>query len=169
MCLLLSDKYYKLQAPILPRTYLFNCKSVTWIQYQLGVHAPCFLMCMPTISSLHIGQTMRELAAAAACAAPCSSRAMRDVRSSFSVDIGVLEVCELRDTELSEGDSKPGLRTDWTCLGGAGGCDGGARLLPDPRTRPPPRLLLADISGVCSYAASIAIFSACRLGTRCPS
>ena len=102
---------------------------------------------MPTISSLHIGQTMRLLAAAAACAEPCSSRAMREVRSSWSVDIGVLEVCDDSDTELSEGDNRPGVRTVcWMCLGVtvedvAG--DGGARPLPDPSTRPPPRLLRA--------------------------
>lgn len=95
----------------------------------------------PTISSLHIGQTSRELAAAAAWAEPCSSRATRDVRSSFSVDMGVLEVCELNDTELSEGDSRP------ICLGW-GGCGGGgaARPFPLPSTRPPPRLLRAAMA-----------------------
>jgi hypothetical protein len=65
-----------------------------------------------TISSLHIGQTIRELAAAAACAAdPFSSRAIRDARSSSPMDTGVLEVCELRDTEFSENDKFEGVRT----------------------------------------------------------
>lgn len=73
-----------------------------------------YCVCSPTISSLHIGQTRRELAAAAAWAEVWSSRATRDVRSSFSVDMGVLDVCELRDTELSEGDSSP------ICLGWGG-------------------------------------------------
>lgn len=90
-----------------------------------------------TISSPHIGQTILELAAAAACAVACSSRATRDVMSSFSVDIGVLEVCELSDIELSEGDRPPDARN---CgLFGTGG----ARFLPLPRTLPPPKLRLA--------------------------
>ena len=54
--------------------------------------------------------------------------------SSFSVDTGVLDVWLLRDTELSDGDNKPECRT------GALLCVGGARFLPLPRTRPPPRL-----------------------------
>ena len=90
-----------------------------------------------TISSLHMGHTILELAAAAAWAEACSSRATRDVRPSFSVDTGMLDACELRDTELSEGDSKPEF----------GVCDlftgGGARLLPVPSTLPPPKALLA--------------------------
>ena len=88
-----------------------------------------------TISSLHIGQTILELAAAAAWAVPCSSRATRAVMSSFSVDIGVLEVWELSDMELFEGDKTPDGRRSG--LFGTGG----ARFLPLPSTRPPPRLL----------------------------
>lgn len=88
-----------------------------------------------TISSLHIGQTILELAAAAAWAVPCSSRATRAVMSSFSVDIGVLEVWELSDMELFEGDKAPDGRRSG--LFGTGG----ARFLPLPSTRPPPRLL----------------------------
>jgi hypothetical protein len=92
---------------------------------------------MHTISSLHIGQTILELAAAAAWAVPCSSRATRAVMSSFSVDIGVLDVCELREIELFEGDNAP---EDRSCgLTGTGG----ARFLPLPSTLPPPKLLLA--------------------------
>lgn len=101
----------------------------------------CIASC-PTISSLHIGQTRRELAAAAAWAEPCSSRATRDVRSSFSVDMGVLDVCELNDTELSEGDSRP------ICLGWGGAVGGAARPLPLPSTRPPPRLRRAAMTGI---------------------
>jgi hypothetical protein len=57
--------------------------------------------------------------------------------SSFSVDIGVLEVWELREMELFEGDrALEGRRSG--LLG-----TGGARFLPLPRTRPPPRLLRA--------------------------
>lgn len=48
-------------------------------------------MYVHTISSLHIGHTILELAAAAAWAEPCSSRATLKVMSSFSVDIGVLD------------------------------------------------------------------------------
>ena len=57
--------------------------------------------------------------------------------SSFSVDIGVLEVCELRDIELLDGDRAPEGRS----CGLTG--TGGARFLPLPSTLPPPRLLLA--------------------------
>jgi len=60
--------------------------------------------------------------------------------SSFSVDIGVLEVCELSDIELLDGDRAPEGRS----CGLMG--TGGARFLPLPSTLPPPRLLLAAIS-----------------------
>lgn len=59
--------------------------------------------------------------------------------SSFSVDIGVLEVWELREIELFEGDKAPEGRRSG--LFGTGG----ARFLPLPSTRPPPRLLRAAI------------------------
>ena len=59
--------------------------------------------------------------------------------SSFSVDIGVLEVCEPRDIELLDGDKAPEGRS----CGLTG--TGGARFLPLPSTLPPPRLLLAAI------------------------
>lgn len=89
-----------------------------------------------TISSLHIGQTILELAAAAAWAVPCSSSATLAVMSSFSTDKGVLEVCELSDIELSEGERPPEGRSCgfWAT--------GGARFLPLPSTLPPPKLLL---------------------------
>jgi hypothetical protein len=57
--------------------------------------------------------------------------------SSFSVDIGVLDVCELREIELFEGDNAPEGRS----CGLMG--TGGARFLPLPSTLPPPKLLLA--------------------------
>jgi hypothetical protein len=59
--------------------------------------------------------------------------------SSFSVDIGVLDVSELSDIELFEGDSAPEGRS----CGLMG--TGGARFLPLPSTLPPPKLLLAAI------------------------
>lgn len=59
--------------------------------------------------------------------------------SSFSVDTGVLEVWELSDIELLEGDRAPEGRRSG--LFGTGG----ARFLPLPSTRPPPRLLRAAI------------------------
>lgn len=59
---------------------------------------------------------------------------MRAVRSSVT-DRGVLEVVwELRDSELAEGDKTAGA----TVVVEGGG--GGARFLPLPSTRPPPRL-----------------------------
>lgn len=78
-----------------------------------------------------MGQTIRELAEAAA-EGPCSSRVTLAVISSFSVVIGVLEVCELSETELSEGDSRLVFRA-W-CLAATAG----DRVLPLPRIRPPP-------------------------------
>lgn len=106
------------------------------------------MLAQHTISSLHIGHTIRELAAAAAWAEPCSSRATREARSSLSVDRGVPDVCELSDTELSEGESgsglsRPGLSRGCLLVETGGG---GAKLFPLPRTRPPPRLLRAAIS-----------------------
>jgi hypothetical protein len=59
------------------------------------------------------------------------------VISSFSVDMGVLEVWELREMELFEGDRAPEGRRSG--LFGTGG----ARFLPLPSTRPPPKLLRA--------------------------
>lgn len=47
------------------RTYLFNCNNVNWSR-QLRIPVPHDCEMLHTISSLHIGQTIRELAAAAA-------------------------------------------------------------------------------------------------------
>lgn len=97
---------------------------------------------MPTISSLQIGHTIFELAAAAG-AEPCSSRATLEVMSSFSVDTGVLEVSLPSDTELSDGESRPGGRNTAALLAGSGGgaAGGAARPFPVPSTLPPPKLL----------------------------
>lgn len=95
-----------------------------------------------TISSLQIGQTIRELAAAAAWAEAWSPRATREVRSSLSVDRGVLEAWELSDTELSDGESRSVGRDSGFFA------TGGARFFPLPRTLPPPRLLLAAIISI---------------------
>lgn len=70
--------------------------------------------------------------------------------SSFSVDKGVLDACELSDVELSDGESRPELRTG--CLLGAAG--GGARFLPVPSTRPPPRVLRAAMALAGGLAAA---------------
>lgn len=64
---------------------------------------------------------------------------MRDARSSSCVDKGVLDACELRETELSEGDRTPGRIAGLGLLAASGGA-GGPRLFPFPSTRPPPRL-----------------------------
>jgi hypothetical protein len=49
---------------------------------------------------------------------------------------GLLDVCELSDMELSEGDNKLALRRWWA---GGRGLRAGDRFLPLPSTRPPPR------------------------------
>lgn len=119
------------------RTYLFSCSNVIFDMSAYGLlpqrHTPVSLL--HTISSLHIGQTMRLVASAAALAPPCSSSATLVVISSVLTDKGVLLVCESRDTELSEGDRSPDVCGTGTLLGAGGG---GARFLPEPSTRPPP-------------------------------
>lgn len=67
---------------------------------------------------------------------------------------GLLDVCELSDSELSEGDSRLALRRWW-----AGGCGetAGDKFLPLPSTRPPPRdlpeVMIAAVEGCrrCSW------------------
>jgi len=71
-------------------TYLFSCSSVI-------------------ISSLHIGHISLELADAAAVE-PRSAKAIRELISSSCAERGVLDACELSDSELSEGDSRLPLR-----------------------------------------------------------
>lgn len=69
--------------------------------------------------------------------------ATREVKSSVSVEIGVLEAWELRETELSEGESKLVFRecccACWCCLAATAG----DRFLPLPSTLPPPSDLRA--------------------------
>lgn len=60
--------------------------------------------------------------------------------------MAVLEDLELSDTELSEGDSSPVVRIGGLDVGGGGVGAGGARFLPDPKTRPPPRLRCAAMA-----------------------
>lgn len=85
------------------------------------------------------------------CAADvCASRAMREVRSSWSVEMGVLEACELSDRELDDGDSRPVLALVLMLMlllpavfrGGASA----VTPLPLPITRPPPKVLRVAMS-----------------------
>lgn len=64
-----------------------------------------------TIASLHIGHTSLELAAAATALFACSGNDVLEARSVSVVVAGVFEVEELRDTELSDGESRLALRT----------------------------------------------------------
>ena len=77
---------------------------------------------------------------------------------------GLLDVCELSDTELSEGDSRLALRM---CCGRGCGEAAGDRFRPLPSTRPPPKDLreaMMSVSrleglvegGVCSLAGAVA-------------
>jgi hypothetical protein len=106
----------------------------------------CYSRCYePTISSLHIGHTSRlETLAAAFSLGP--TKTLLPISSLASAVLaGLLDVCELSETELSEGESRLALRR-WT----AAGCGGGAagdRFLPLPSTRPPPRDLREVIFG----------------------
>lgn len=78
---------------------IWNNHRVAYLPIQLqqcdlcsSAHVSLYrVLIMHTISSLHIGHTILELAAAAAWPEPCSSRATLDAMSSFSVDIGVLD------------------------------------------------------------------------------
>lgn len=102
----------------------------------------------PTISSLHIGHTsLLDALAAAFSVGPISTLLLMSSRVSW-VLAGLMDVCELSDTELSEGDSRLALRR-WAGAV-AVGCGGGAagdRFLPLPSTRPPPRDLREVIFG----------------------
>jgi hypothetical protein len=97
----------------------------------------CSRCCEPTISSLHIGHTsLLEALAAAFSLGPIKTLLVMSSLVS-AVLAGLLDVCELSDTELSEGDSRLALRR-WTAAG-CGGAAAGDRFLPLPSTRPPPR------------------------------
>jgi|TARA_R110002003_G_scaffold296_2_gene18605 hypothetical protein len=88
------------------------------------------------MSSLQIGHT--SLLEALATAVSLGPKRTLLLMSSLvsAVLAGLLDVCELSDTELSEGESKLALRRWWAC-----GCGdmAGDRFLPLPNTRPPPR------------------------------
>ena len=93
---------------------------------------------MPTISSLHIGQTSLEFAAevSAALVESLISKDILELISWFSEDTCEVEISEFNDTELSDGES----RVEWCLRVTAGDND-----LPLPRSRPPPSFL-EDIS-----------------------
>jgi hypothetical protein len=92
---------------------------------------------MPTISSLHIGHTSLLEALAAAAFSVLASRTLLPISSLVSVVLaGLTEVCELRDSELSEGDSKLTLRLWWWWGGRGCGETAGERLCPVHVRRP---------------------------------
>jgi hypothetical protein len=100
----------------------------------------------PTISSLHIGHTsLLDALAAAFSVGPIRTLLLMSSLVS-AVLAGLMDVCELSDTELSEGDSRLALRR-WTAAAGCGGGAAGDRFLPLPSTRPPPRDLREVIFG----------------------
>lgn len=89
---------------------------------------------VPTISSLHMGQTSLEFAAEASVAlveSP-SSRDILELISWFSEDICEFETSEFNDTELADGESRLELRF---------GVTAGDNDLPLPKTLPPPSFL----------------------------
>jgi hypothetical protein len=96
-----------------------------------------------TISSLHMGHTSRLDALAAAFSLGPSSTLLPMSSLVSAVLAGLLDVCELSDTELSEGARKLALRPWRAC-----GCGemAGDRFLPLPSTRPPPRDLREAMS-----------------------
>jgi hypothetical protein len=110
-----------------------------------------------TISSLQMGQTSRLEALAAAFSAAGSKTLLVMSSRASAVLAGLLDVCELSDRELSEGDSKLALRRWWA---GGRGDTAGDRLRPLPSTRPPPRDLPEDMMLVvarvrpCSWATA---------------
>lgn len=99
--------------------------------------------------------SLLEALAAPFSAVPSSTLLPMSSRASV-VLAGLLDVCELNESELSEGDSRLALRRWW-----AGGCGdtAGDRLRPLPSTRPPPRdlpeVMFAGVeeSCRCSWAA----------------
>jgi hypothetical protein len=112
---------------------LFSCSSVTCHisnMYIQGRHQP------PTISSLHIGHTSLLDALAAAFSLGPSSTLLLMSSLISAVLAGLCDVCELRDTELGEGERKLALRR---CCGCGWGDMAGDRFFPLPSTRPPPR------------------------------
>lgn len=110
-----------------------------------------------TISSLHIGHARRLLARAAAFSLGPSRTLLPMSSLGSAVLAGLLDVWLLSDRELSEGDSRPALRTWLCCACGACSACGGAgdtagdRFLPLPSTRPPLRDLREAMAGVEEY------------------
>lgn len=89
------------------------------------------------------------LDAFAAAFSPGPSRTLLPISSLVSAVLaGLFDVWELSDSELSEGDSKLGLRR---CRAGGCGETAGDRFLPLPSTRPPPRdlreAIVEDVEG----------------------
>jgi hypothetical protein len=82
-----------------------------------------------------MGHTNRELAEAAALLSGLTSDTCEVISCVSAVDAGLLDVWEFKETELSEGDRRLTFRL---CCGGREAA-AGERLLPLPRTRPPPR------------------------------
>lgn len=79
------------------------------------------------------------------CAA---SRATREVRSSWSVEMGVLEAWELNERELDEGDKRPVPLLLWLIVLVLvfRGCANAVTPFPLPITLPPPKVLRAAMS-----------------------
>jgi hypothetical protein len=103
----------------------------------VSVHLSSRAPGMPTISSLHIGHTSLLEALAAAAFSVLASKTLLPMSSLVSAVLaGLTDVCELRDTELSEGDIRLALRSWW---GRGRGDTAGERCFPLPSTRPPPR------------------------------
>lgn len=89
------------------------------------------------MSSLQIGHISRLVALAAAWSGLPSSTLLPMSSLGSAVLAGLTDVWELRDSELSLGDSKLVLRTWWAR--GCGERAGEPRWRPLPSTRPPPR------------------------------
>lgn len=109
-----------------------------------------------------MGQTsLLEALAAAFSLGPRRTLLVMSSRVS-AVLAGLLEVCELSDRELSEGESMLALRRCWA--GGAGDT-AGDRFLPLPSTRPPPRdLREAMLERVEDSRGEFAALDMCSLG-----
>ena len=118
--------------------YLLSWSSVTWA-CQYGIKNACKKKGL-TICSLQMGHTRRlEALAAAWSLGPSRTLLLMSSRVS-AVLAGLLDVCELSERELSDGDSRLGWWRWWA--GGWGemaGDTAGDRFLPLPSTRPPPR------------------------------
>jgi hypothetical protein len=83
-----------------------------------------------------MGHTSLLEALAAALSFWLSSTLLLISSLGSAVLAGLLEVCELSDTELSDGERKLALRRCWACGWGE---RAGDKFLPLPNTRPPPR------------------------------